>query len=200
MPPFPVPAPLAVPGPPIIHPKQTKRKPKSASAVRINSGNNIINLNNPNPTHPSEPPTPSTAPSTWSVTARKRLDAKMLSLKDHTVPQPSNPTLALAVEKLRYFVIRALHPSLHDSSKGGDNCLGLVLRRQVDFDGYIHWVNITAAEGDEGTRRLAQVWFFYKMAEILNAFCEDEKRRGEGGNEQGRLQRGYDKLVGFPSR
>lgn len=74
-----------------------------------------------------------------------------------------------------------------------------MLRRQVDFDGYIHWVNMTATEGDEGTRRLAQVWFFYKMAEILNAFCEDEKRRGEGGNEQGRLQRGYDKLVGFLS-
>lgn len=71
------------------------------------------------------------------------------------------------------------------------------MRRQIDFDGYIHWVEMTAAEGDEGTRRLAQVWFFYKMAEILNSFCEDEKSRGEGGNEQGRLQRGYDKLVGF---
>lgn len=120
----------------------------------------------------------------------------MLSLKDHTVPQPTNASLQLAVEKLRYFVIRALHPNLQDGNKGGDNCLGLILRRAMNFDGYLNWIDITSAEGDEGTRRLAQVWFFYKMAEILNSFCEDEKRRGEGANEQGRLQRGYDKLVG----
>ncbi|KAI5841124.1 hypothetical protein DFP73DRAFT_574429 [Morchella snyderi] len=201
MPPFPIPAPLAVPGPPIIHQKP-KRKPKTAVSTPLRNGNNnpnhgnngIINLN-PNQHMNEQPPTPSTTPSTWSTTARKRLDAKMLSLKDHTVPQPNDATLQIAIEKLRYFIIRALHPNLRDMNKGGDNSLGLVLRRQMNIDGYMTWLSIQSTEGDEATRRLAQVWFFYKMAEILNSFCDDEKRRGEGANDQGRLQRGYDKLI-----
>lgn len=75
--------------------------------------------------------------------------------------------------------------------------MGLSLGPRVNFnyDGYFHWIDSSQQEGDEATRRLAQVWFFYKMADILTMFCDDEKRRGEGGNEQGRLQRGYDKLV-----
>ena len=172
--------------------QQTAKKRRQKSTASARSSN--VNINGGG----SDPSTPSTiGPSTWTTTARKRLDSKMLSLKDSTVPPPSNATLALAIEKLRYFIIRALHPVLHSPEKGGDNCLGLSMGPRISFnyDGYIHWIESSQQEGDEATRRLAQVWFFYKMADILNTFCDDEKRRGEGGNEQGRLQRGYDKLV-----
>lgn len=172
--------------------QQTAKKRRQKSTASARSSN--VNINGGG----SDPSTPSTiGPSTWTTTARKRLDSKMLSLKDSTVPPPSNATLALAIEKLRYFIIRALHPVLHSPEKGGDNCLGLTMGPRISFnyDGYIHWIESSQQEGDEATRRLAQVWFFYKMADILTMFCDDEKRRGEGGNEQGRLQRGYDKLV-----